>query len=402
MAATLSGYVLALAVAGWGLFLLSQRVRFSVPTATIAFVIAGLILVTLIAYRASRPDHAEPHRSQRSASTYLRLPLAAPVIAAMFIPFAGLMPVNEGIQAPGSAISTEEMVHVPDDVRHEVSGSLLLTTIILQTPIVAFEWAAARMSPVIELVPPERVVPAGTTPQSVARRNYNALVTSEETAAVVAVRLAGYEVTASSDGAFVNSVSPDSPSSGIIQPGDVITAFNGQPVTGAQEVIDLTRAADPAQPVTLRVSRDGEDVDLTIELIPPASADGTPRIGISIETAGLTYDLPFPVEITPKKIAGGPSAGLMFTLTVYDLLTEEDLTGGRKIAGTGTIDANGNVGPIGGVQQKVAAAERAGAEYFLCPEQNYADAAAVADEIEVVQVTTAEEAIEFLRSLPPA
>jgi PDZ domain-containing protein len=143
-------------------------------------------------------------------------------------------------------------------------------------------------------------------------------------------------------------------------------------------------------------------MDLSIELIPPGSADGAPRIGISIETAGLAYDLPFPVQITPKKIAGGPSAGLMFTLTVYDLLTEEDLTGGRKIAGTGTIDINGNVGPIGGVQQKVAAAERAGAEYFLCPAQNYADAVAVAKEIEVVQVTTAEEAIEFLKSLPPA
>ena len=91
----------------------------------------------------------------------------------------------------------------------------------------------------------------------------------------------------------------------------------------------------------------------------------------------------------------------MFTLGVYDLVTGEDLTGGRRIAGTGTIDLEGNVGAIGGVQQKVAAAERAGAQYFFAPSSNYADAEAVAKNITVVEVNTAQDAINFLRNLPP-
>ena len=103
----------------------------------------------------------------------------------------------------------------------------------------------------------------------------------------------------------------------------------------------------------------------------------------------------------PQKIVGGPSAGLLFTLTVYNLLTPDDLTGGHIIAGTGTINPDGTVGPIGGVAQKVVGAEVAGAEYFLSPPENYADAAAAASTIRVVKVTTAEEAIQFLKSLSP-
>jgi len=98
---------------------------------------------------------------------------------------------------------------------------------------------------------------------------------------------------------------------------------------------------------------------------------------------------------------GGPSAGLMFTLTVYNLVTPKDLTGGRKIAGTGTIDMDGTVGPIGGVEQKVAAAEAAGAEYFLSPVENYENARAVARHIQVVKIATVEQAVEFLHSLSP-
>ena len=106
------------------------------------------------------------------------------------------------------------------------------------------------------------------------------------------------------------------------------------------------------------------------------------------------------MKITPQKIDGGPSAGLMFTLTVYNLVSPDDLTGGRKIAGTGTISPDGTVGPIGGVELKVAAAEAAGAAYFLSPPDNYRAALSVAHRITVVKVATVEEAISFLKTLP--
>jgi PDZ domain-containing protein len=138
-----------------------------------------------------------------------------------------------------------------------------------------------------------------------------------------------------------------------------------------------------------------------VGLLPPLAAGGPPRIGISIEDAGFDYRLPFPVKIVPQKIVGGPSAGLMFTLTVYNLLSPVDLTGGHKIAGTGTISPDGAVGPIGGVEQKVAAAEMAGAEYFFAPADNYADALKAARRIKVIKVETVEQAVAFLHSLPP-
>jgi PDZ domain-containing protein len=141
-------------------------------------------------------------------------------------------------------------------------------------------------------------------------------------------------------------------------------------------------------------------VTVTVPLLPPAEPEQPPRIGILLEDAGFETKLPFPVGINPQKIVGGPSAGLMFTLTVYDMVTAQDLTGGRIIAGTGTINPDGTVGPIGGVQQKVAGAELAGAEYFLAPSENFDDARAVARRIEVVEIANATEAIQFLRSLP--
>jgi len=135
--------------------------------------------------------------------------------------------------------------------------------------------------------------------------------------------------------------------------------------------------------------------------MPPATPNATPKLGIQIETAGFNYNPPFPVSIDTNKISGGPSAGLIFTLSVYNALISQDLTGGRRIAGTGTINLDGTVGPIGGVKQKIFAAEAVGATYFLCPVDNYADAVSVAHSLNVVKIATVQQAIDFLRSLPP-
>ncbi len=143
-------------------------------------------------------------------------------------------------------------------------------------------------------------------------------------------------------------------------------------------------------------------MDVAVPLMPAGKEGEPPRIGITIESAGFEANLPIPVKIVPQKIVGGPSAGLLFTLTVYDLLTPGDLTGGHVIAGTGAINLDGTVGPIGGVAQKVAGAEFAGAEYFLSPPDNYAEALAAAQKIHVIKVATAADAIQFLRSLPSA
>lgn len=132
----------------------------------------------------------------------------------------------------------------------------------------------------------------------------------------------------------------------------------------------------------------------------PAEAGGPPRIGIVILPVGLDVQLAFPVSIQTQKIAGGPSAGLMFALAVYDALSPDDLTHGWKIAGTGTIALDGTVGPIGGIAQKVAGAEWAGAEYFLVPREHEAEARNVAKNIKLIPVSTIQEALAALRALP--
>ncbi len=141
-------------------------------------------------------------------------------------------------------------------------------------------------------------------------------------------------------------------------------------------------------------------MEVAIPLMAPASSSDSPKIGIAITSAGFDYKTPFPISIVTQKINGGPSAGLMFTLTVYNMLSPDDLTRGLRIAGTGTINLDGTVGPIGGVKQKVAAAEQVGAVYFLCPADNYADAVSVARSIKVIKIATAEQAVQFLKSLP--
>ncbi|MGB9552912.1 MAG: S16 family serine protease, partial [bacterium] len=122
-------------------------------------------------------------------------------------------------------------------------------------------------------------------------------------------------------------------------------------------------------------------------------------LGIAVESAGVSLETPIPVEIIPQKIVGGPSAGLMFALSLYNLLMPNDLTSGKLVAGTGTIDPEGKVGAIGGVEMKVRAAEKAGAEYFLSPEENYQEALKAASKIKVIKVKTIQEAITFLKSL---
>ena len=171
------------------------------------------------------------------------------------------------------------------------------------------------------------------------------------------------------------------------------------PFETPNELIDQIKAQNPQAIVHLNIVRDQQSLEVAVPLIAPTITNTSPRLGIAIGSAGVDVQLPFPVQIVPEKIVGGPSAGLMFTLAVYNAVTPTDMTGGRKIAGTGTISLDGTVGPIGGVEQKVAAAEAAGAEYFLSPVENYDDARAVARQIKVVKVATVDEALAFLHGL---
>jgi PDZ domain-containing protein len=297
------------------------------------------------------------------------------------------------------ALAVEPMVHVAPEHRYTHSGSLILTSVVAQAPIIAGEWVAGQLSPIVKIVPPASIVPENTTIQEQARQGFRQLDESVTTAIVVGLRRAGYSADLISKGVTVLGIQPDSHAQGVLQTGDVITGLNGLPIRTPNELIDQIKSQNPQATVQLNIVRDQQSLEIDVPLITPTITNTSPRLGIAIGSAGVDMQLPFPVQIVPEKIVGGPSAGLMFTLAVYNAVTPNDITSGRKIAGTGTINLDGTVGPIGGVQQKVAAAEAAGAEYFLAPVENYADARSVTQKIKVVKVATVDEALAFLKGL---
>jgi PDZ domain-containing protein len=394
------GLVTALAVFLWGIFLLTQRVRFSGQTGSVTIAFALLIIEGLRAQPAWLGDAALLGNS-RTPLRFVRALVAGLLLIVMVALTSSLLLTNDGLEAPGLALPVEPMVVVPAAHRYPQAGSFLLTSVIPQAPITAGEWLVGQLSPAVKLVPPATIVPNSLTPQEVARQGFQMLDQSESTAIVVGLQQAGYKAAMVGKGVQVVSIEPGSRAQGLLQSGDVIVALDGKPIRTTNDLIDQVQSQSPNTVVQLQVDRLQQKMDLKVPLMPPSAPGNPPKIGIAIASAGSEISLPFPVEIVPQKIVGGPSAGLMFALTVYNAVTPGDLTGGRKIAGTGTINPDGSVGPIGGVEQKVVAAELAGATYFLSPPQNYAAARSVASRIQVVEIANIAQAIKFLRSLPP-
>lgn len=384
----------------WGVILIAQRARFSTETGSGTVLLAALLGLALWSQRSWPTDAPSPPTNPKSASGALRWLVIVLLAAILMAGSLSVIPTNQGLEAPGVAVSVEPMVSVPEARRHPYAGTFILTTVFPQAPITAGQWVYGELSPVIRIVPPERIVPEDTTLQEIVERGTEMLDESEATATVVGLRLAGFDATVTGEAAEVVNIVAESSARDRLAPGDWIVAASGEPIRSASDLVTWVSRQSPDTVAQLTVQRNDETLEVDVPLLEPANPDDPPRIGIGVQTAGFDVDLPFPVEIEPQKISGGPSAGLMFTLTVYNLVTPDDLTRGRKIAGTGTIDVDGTVGPIGGVELKVAGAERAGAEYFFAPPENYEDARRVAGRIEVVRIATVEEAIEFLTGLP--
>jgi Lon-like protease len=392
------GFIVAVAVTGWGIFLFVQRARFSAETGLITF---AFVLLLLDGLRIPALSKDEDIKIDHNVKNRIMRFMVSGILALILLGAgSSFLLTNNGLDAPGVALSVESMVNVPAQYRHLHQGTFILTTVISHAPILAGEWIVGKFDPAMVILPPEVVVPKDTTPQEQAKQDYQMLDDSEATAITVGLRLAGYQTQMIGKGARVVSILPGSHANGILSVGDIITGLNGTPIQTTSDLIEQVQAQSASGSVRLEVERNQTQMEVTIPLMAPTSSSDSPKIGISITSAGFDYKPPFPVSIVTQKINGGPSAGLMFTLTVYNMLSPDDLTRGLRIAGTGTISLDGTVGPIGGVQQKVAAAEQVGAVYFLCPADNYADAISVARSIKVVKIATAEQAIQFLKNLP--
>lgn len=238
------------------------------------------------------------------------------------------------------------------------------------------------------VVPHDSLYPPGTSQQQQEEQNSEDFLVSQQNAVEAAGCELGYP-----KGLGVNSVAPDSPNKAALKGGDQFVSVAGTPITNdaaLRKILAASRAGDRLPAV---VQRGGKQVAVTLVLQPPAAESSTPRIGITIIQGCL---LPFQVTLSLTGI-GGPSAGLMFSLGIIDKISTHDLTRGRFIAGTGTIEPSGKVGPIGGIALKMIAARRAGATLFLAPATNCPDVQGnVPAGLEVIKVTSLHDAISSL------
>jgi Lon-like protease len=233
---------------------------------------------------------------------------------------------------------------------------------------------------------------ASTTPQQVATQDNNDMLESQEAAKVAALRFLKYPLTPGVDVASV--VLPAL--KGKLMNDDIIIGVDSTTVTNSADLLKLDATHKPGDQVVLHVVRGTTQLDVPVTLQAPAKGSTTPTIGISVVDS---FTKPFAIDINLADV-GGPSAGTAFALGIIDKLTDGNLTGGRTIAVTGTIDADGNVGAIGGVIQKMAGARSAGATVFLVPKSNCAEAlTAVPHGLRLVPITTLTSAVDVLKQI---
>lgn len=291
--------------------------------------------------------------------------------------------------APGSASDLTPRIKLTGAQQYRPKGSFLLATVGLTDRLTITQWVRARLDADVDLKDYDQVYPRGRSTELT--RSRAMMDDSKTLATLAALRYLGQDGTGS--GAKVIEVEPTLPANGKLVAGDIITAVNSAPICVAGDLRTGITATRKGSPVALSVTRAGTTGSIIIEIV-PALIEGTPLIGVAAET--VKCDLPVDVSIDTANI-GGPSAGLSMTLAILDLLTPGELTGGRVIAATGTIDADGSVGDVGGVKQKTAGVRSAGAKLFLVPTGEEQEARARAGKLPVVAVRNLNDAIEALR-----
>jgi PDZ domain-containing protein len=311
--------------------------------------------------------------------------------------------------APGGATSVERVVKIDGAPTYPHRGKVLLLTVSVSKdrPNV-FAVISGWLDENTDVVSEDEVL-QGRSREEDQRLNKLEMADSQMTAKRVALERLGFTVPVSGTGAVVIAVQKHAPADGKLRVGDVITAVEGQPVTLSEQLGPIVRSRTAGEPVTFTVDRGGKPADVTVVTRAAArgACAGRAQVGVQTATRSEKFEFPVDVKIDTGQV-GGPSAGLAFTLTIIDELTAGDLTGGKKVAVTGTIQPDGTVGPIGGVEQKAATARRAGAELFLVPMVELKDARARAGSMKVAGIRTLEDALNELAKvggqtgLPPA
>jgi PDZ domain-containing protein len=332
--------------------------------------------------------------TQRTLAGLVAIPL---VLALLLV--AWLRPLPYVIYRPGLTVNVlgqnggDPIVQVKGHPVYRDGGQLRMTTVSVTRPDTKVrlpELLAAWISRKDAVYPWDAVYQKGTTDRQSEQEGAVQMASSQDTATAIALRELGQPVP---QVVTVVDVGKGEPADGRLEPRDVLVSIDGVQVTSTEQGIGLIRKTPAGRALDIVVRRNGRERHVRVT---PADRDGTPRIGA---TVGPDYSFPFDVSINIDPAIGGPSAGLMFTLAIYDLLTPGSLTGGQRIAGTGEIEPDGSVGAIGGIQQKIAASDRDGARLFLVPEDNCREAVGAArGDVRLVKVATMHDAVTSVKA----
>lgn len=344
-----------------------------------------------------------------SALTSLALILVALLLPVPFVRMAPGPTFNVIGEQDGRAV-----IEIQDTTTYPVTGALDMTTVLEsggpRGGLSFVEALASWLDPSDAVVPRELLFPDDITGEEVRMRQAALFSTSGSNAIAAALNALGLPVRST---VVVDAVYDDTPAAGLLEAQDEVLRVDDVPVETPSDVVDAVRSRPAGTPLEFTVRRavdspEGEqneqgesaapateDVTVTVTTQDNPESPGTPYIGIGVSEL---YSADFPIAFTLEDV-GGPSAGLIFALGIVDKLTPADLTAGRHVAGTGTITPDGDVGPIGGIRQKLAGAREAGATLFLMPESHCAEAQGhVPDGLTVVPVGTLTDAIDAVEA----
>jgi PDZ domain-containing protein len=341
------------------------------------------------------PVEEAPRRRRRR-----RWPWVLFVAVAIVIAVASRINLNYYAVQPGVAQPVQQFITVPAGKGHPVSHSILLTDVEIGQ-VTALSYLYFQLSSNTDLLPLEAVT-GGSPPSEYTAQGNLEMAQAESAAKAAALTRLGYPVTSQDAGAVVSATYPKTPAFGVLMVGDVIAAVNGTSTPTATDLVNALHQYHSGQNIVLSVMSQGsstsKSVPITLKDTVVDLGGGvkqTEDLGIQVGNQ-VNYTFPFPVNINVANI-GGPSAGLAMTLGVIDELTGGKLTGGKTVAATGTIDAQGNVGDVGGVPQKTIAVENAGATIFMVPPQELQAAKSKqAKGLQIYAVSTLDQALAVL------
>ncbi len=330
--------------------------------------------------------------SQRTVAAVL----AVPMLLGLFV-VVGTQPLPYVTYRPGptvdilSAVHEKEIVQVEGHKAYRDDGELRMTTIYVDQPqeaVTLEQLMRSWIDPSEAVYPYEAVYAPEETDKSSTAESAVQMVSSQDSAIATALTELGYEVEPETEILYVDQ---DLPAGGLLKVRDIVLSVGGSPVASSKDVIKAIDTAPPGRPIAFLVRRKGQEVSVDVT---PREVDGKQKIGIQL---GPGFTFPFDVSVNIGDNIGGPSAGLMFSLAIYDTLTPGSLTGGKVVAGSGTIDADGQTGPIGGIQQKIAGAQDAGAEIFMVAADNCPDTIGLdTGDMRLVRVETMHDAVQAI------